>query len=146
MWKCSFFLIKATHQGSTVTGQDRREEQQGAGRRLCIVTACWAEIMLIVERWWWILLSVHEDVHEQLKSFIGFYSKGSHPVTCFHKKQLWRDIRKSWFEPEEEKKARQCPQFTKLQRTQNYAYSIHRESAVERERVFNWGFIHLSCH
>lgn len=55
--------------------------------------------------------------------------------TCIVRdEKVW--IVKVWFSsPKGIKKARQGPLFNKLQRTQNYAYSIHRESAAERQSL-----------
>lgn len=134
-----------------------------AGRRatalageVSIVTAHWAEVTLIVELWLWILLLLHQDkllilTASVQEGFIRFYSECSFALAGFQQKQLRGDMRKSWLwrfdlAGRETEKASLGPHSNKLQRTQNYAYSIQRESAAVRERVFNWGFIHLSCH
>lgn len=149
---------------STVAGQNGTEAQQGGEplhrqeKKKCLLSllAGWKWCLLLSFdygcRYRFIKAKTPSDLNCEHAGWV-FYSEGIVSATAFHKKQLWRAprkvlIAKVWLTSQKEAKARRGALFTKLQRTQNYAYSIYteREQAAERERVFNWGFIHLSCH
>lgn len=123
-----------TNQESADASQDNTEAQQGR-RNVSIVTARWVEmLMFIVELQLWILLSARQDVNIIRSELWGndgsFYWEVSFSVTGFRKtgrivvwkSWLWRFV----LAPGSREKG---PHFSKMHRTQNYAYSIHRETA-----------------